>query len=224
MRILVVEDEHDLNKILVKRLSSLSWAVDSCFNGEEALDYIALAEYDIIIMDVTMPKLNGFETVKRLRESKNNTPVIFLTARDSVADRVQGLDMLFCDYLVKPFSFDELAARIRAGVRKNYGTTELVYTVADLTLNTNTKVVERAGKRIELSAKEYAVLEYLMRNRGAILSREKIENNVWNFDYEGGSNVVDVYIRYLRTKIDSGFDKPLIHTVRGFGYVLKEEV
>lgn len=224
MRILVVEDEHDLNKILVKRLSSLSWAVDSCFNGEEALDYIALAEYDIIIMDVTMPKLNGFETVKRLRESKNNTPVIFLTARDSVADRVQGLDMLFCDYLVKPFSFDELAARIRAGVRKNHGTTELVYTVADLTLNTNTKVVERAGKRIELSAKEYAVLEYLMRNRGAILSREKIENNVWNFDYEGGSNVVDVYIRYLRTKIDSGFDKPLIHTVRGFGYVLKEEV
>lgn len=223
MRILVVEDEQDLNKLLVKKLSSFSWAVDSCFNGEDALHYVSMAEYDMIIMDVTMPKLNGFETVRQMRADKNNTPVIFLTARDSVADRVQGLDMLFCDYMVKPFSFEELAARIRAGVRKNSGATEVVYSIGDLTLNTNTKLVERGGKKIDLSAKEYAVLEYMLRNKGAVLSREKIENNVWNFDYEGGSNVVDVYIRYLRTKIDSGFDKPLIHTVRGLGYMLKEE-
>lgn len=223
MRILVVEDEKDLNKIISKKLSLDGYSVDSCFDGEEAEDFLFAAEYDAVILDIMMPKKDGLTLLRELREKKNNVPVLLLTAKDSISDRVTGLDSGANDYLIKPFSFDELSARIRAMLRKSAGVASNVITVADLSVNTETKEVLRGGKRIDLSAKEYALLEYLARNKGIVLSREKIENHIWNFDYEGGTNVIDVYISYLRRKIDFGFDKKLICTVRGSGYVLREE-
>lgn len=223
MRILVVEDEKDLNKIISKKLSLDGYSVDSCFDGEEAESFLFAAEYDAVILDIMMPKKDGLTLLRELREKNNNTPVLLLTAKDSISDRVMGLDSGANDYLIKPFSFDELSARIRAMLRKASGNGSNVITVSDLSVNTETKEVIRGGKRIDLSAKEYALLEYLARNRGIVLSREKIENHIWNFDYEGGTNVIDVYISYLRRKIDAGSEKKLIHTVRGSGYVLREE-
>ncbi len=223
MRILVVEDERDLNRIISKRLAAAGYTVDSCYNGADALDYLAGADYDAAIFDVMMPVMDGFTAVRRMREAGDMTPVLFLTARDAVSDRVEGLDLGANDYLIKPFAFDELLARIRAMTRKSAGSATNVFTCGDLTLNASTRQVERGGKNIELSAKEFAVLEYLIRNKGAVLSRESIENNVWNYDWEGGTNVVDVYVSYLRRKVDADFDKKLIHTVRGAGWVLREE-
>ena len=223
MRILVVEDERDLNRIISKRLAAAGYTVDSCYNGADALDYLAGADYDAAIFDVMMPVMDGFTAVRRMREAGDMTPVLFLTARDAVSDRVEGLDLGANDYLIKPFAFDELLARIRAMTRKSAGSATNVFTCGDLTLNASTRQVERGGKNIELSAKEFAVLEYLIRNKGAVLSRESIENNVWNYDWEGGTNVVDVYVSYLRRKVDADFDKKLIHTVRGVGWVLRDE-
>lgn len=223
MRILVVEDERDLNRIISKRLAAAGYTIDSCYNGADALDYLAGADYDAAIFDVMMPVMDGFTAVRRMREAGDMTPVLFLTARDAVSDRVEGLDLGANDYLIKPFAFDELLARIRAMTRKSAGSATNVFTCGDLTLNASTRQVERGGKNIELSAKEFAVLEYLIRNKGAVLSRESIENNVWNYDWEGGTNVVDVYVSYLRRKVDADFDKKLIHTVRGAGWVLREE-
>ena len=223
MRILVAEDEKDLNKVIVRKLREEGHNVDAAYDGEEAFDYIKQGEYDIAIFDVMMPVMDGFTLLSCMRSSGNNTPVIFLTARDSVEDRVRGLDLGGCDYITKPFSFAELNARIRAGVRKSEGTPSNRYVLADLVLDTATHEVSRGGKPIRLSSKEYAMLEYLIRNRGMVLSREKIENAVWGYDYEGGTNVVDVYIRYLRQKIDDNSDVKLIHTIRGSGYILKEE-
>ena len=223
MRILVVEDERDLNRIISKRLATAGYTVDSCYNGADALDYLAGADYDAAIFDVMMPVMDGFTAVRRMREAGDMTPVLFLTARDAVSDRVEGLELGANDYLIKPFAFDELLARIRAMTRKSAGSATNVFTCGDLTLNASTRQVERGGKNIELSAKEFAVLEYLIRNKGAVLSRESIENNVWNYDWEGGTNVVDVYVSYLRRKVDADFDKKLIHTVRGAGWVLREE-
>ena len=190
MRILVVEDERDLNRIISKRLATAGYTVDSCYNGADALDYLAGADYDAAIFDVMMPVMDGFTAVRRMREAGDMTPVLFLTARDAVSDRVEGLDLGANDYLIKPFAFDELLARIRAMTRKSAGSATNVFTCGDLTLNASTRQVERGGKNIELSAKEFAVLEYLIRNKGAVLSRESIENNVWNYDWEGGTNVV----------------------------------
>ena len=223
MRILVVEDERDLNRIIVKRLTAAGYTADACYDGLEALDYLAGAEYDAAVFDVMMPKLDGFSAVRRMREGGDMTPVLFLTARDGVSDRVAGLDLGANDYLVKPFSFDELLARIRAMTRKSAGAATSAFTCGDLTLDEAAHSVTRAGQKIELSAKEFAVLNYLIRNKGAVLSREAIENNVWNYDWEGGTNVVDVYMSYLRRKVDAGFDKKLIHTVRGVGWVLRED-
>ena len=223
MRILVVEDERDLNRIISKRLAAAGYTVDSCFNGAEALDYMAAADYDAAIFDVMMPVLDGFSAVRRLRAQGDDTPVLFLTARDAVGDRVEGLDLGANDYLVKPFAFDELLARIRAMTRRAAGSSTNVFTCGDLVLDVAKHSVQRAGRAIELSAREFAVLEYLIRNKGAVLSRESIENNVWNYDWEGGTNVVDVYVSYLRRKIDADFDKKLIHTVRGVGWVLRDE-
>lgn len=222
MRILVVEDERDMNRIISKKLKVEGYSVDSCYDGEEALLYMEGARYDGVILDIMMPKLNGIEVVKRMRQAGNHAPVIFLTARDSVSDRVAGLDMGANDYLVKPFSFEELMARIRAMTRRSAGVLTNILRLADLEVDCQAYQVRRAGNPIELSAKEFSILEYLIRNRGIVLSRETIESHIWNYDYEGGSNVVDVYIRYLRKKIDEGFEKKLIHTVRGVGYVLKE--
>ena len=171
-----------------------------------------------------MPKADGFAVLDALRSMNKMTPVIFLTARDSVSDRVKGLDRGANDYLVKPFSFEELSARLRVMTRTSYGVMSNVICVSDLSMDCNAHTVSRGGVEIHLSAKEYALLEYLMYNQGRVLSREMIEDHIWNFDYEGGTNVVDVYISYLRKKVDDGHDEKLIHTVRGRGFVLKEGV
>lgn len=223
MRILVAEDEHDLNEIIVKKLVEEGYSVDACYDGAEAIDILSYTEYDAILLDIMMPKADGFQVLTALRSSRKETPVLFLTARDAIEDRVRGLDSGACDYLVKPFSLEELAARVRAALRTAHGKSTNILTVGDLMLDSGTKSVTRGGRSIELSAKEYALLEYLMLNQGIVLSREKIENHIWNFDYEGGTNVVDVYISYLRKKIDEGQELRLIHTVRGRGYVLREE-
>ena len=222
MRILVVEDEKRLNRIISEALEDEGYSVDSCFNGLDALDYAGGADYDVIILDIMMPKMDGLEVVRRLRAGGNSTPVLFLTARDSVADRVTGLESGGDYYLVKPFDFQELMAVVRVMTRKYTGNRSNVYTIADLSLDATAKTVTRAGKNIELTAKEFSLLEYMLRNKGVVLSREMIENNLWNYDYEGGTNVVDVYVGYLRKKMDTGFDKKLIHTVWGTGWVLKE--
>lgn len=222
MRILVAEDEKLLNEMITKTLTREGYCVDSCFNGEEALDFLRMGEFDAVIMDIMMPKTDGITAVKTMRANKDSTPVIFLTAKDSISDRVSGLDAGAEDYLVKPFAFAELLARLRALTRRNSGNETNIYTAADLTLDTKSKTVRRGDDVIALTAKEYDILEYLMYNKGIILSREKIENHVWNFDYSGGTNVVDVYIRYLRKKIDAPYDKKLIQTIRGFGYMIEE--
>ncbi len=223
MRLLVVEDEIHLQTIIKKRLIKEHYSVDACGNGLEALDYLAVSPYDAIILDIMMPGLSGLEVLKRIRAEGNQVPVLFLTARDGVDDRVKGLDCGADDYLVKPFAFEELLARLRVMLRRTAGNSHTTdeLTLADLTINMKSHQVARGGHAIELSGKEYAVLEYLMRNQGHVLSREQIEQHVWSFDYEGGSNMVDVYIRYLRRKIDEGFEQKLIHTVRGAGYVMR---
>ena len=221
MRILVAEDVRYLNEILCKKLRSEDYCVDGCFDGEEALDYLASVDYDAVILDIMMPKRSGLEVVEQLRRQGNQTPVLFLTARDSIDDRVTGLDAGADDYLVKPFAFDELLARLRVMTRKRGGERSNLFTIDDLTLDIRSKRVERGGAELKLSAKEYALLEYLIRNKGVVLSRIQIEENIWGFDYEGSSNIVDVYIRYLRRKIDKDHPVKLIHTIRGSGYVLK---
>lgn len=223
MRLLLAEDERDLNRLITKKLTSAGYSVDSFFDGEEAIHVLSYTDYDGVILDIMMPKADGFAVLRALRERGKTTPVLFLTARDAIADRVRGLDSGANDYLVKPFAFEELLARIRAMTRLSFGASESVLTVGDLTLNLATQEVRRGGQPITLSAKEYALLEYLMHNQGIVLSREKIENHIWNLDYEGGTNVVDVYISYLRKKIDEGQKEKLIHTVRGRGYVLRED-
>lgn len=223
MRILLAEDEQDLNQIIAQKLTSDGYSVDRCFDGAEALDILSYTEYDAVILDLMMPKVDGLTVLQKLRAAGKTTPVLILTARDAVADRVRGLDSGANDYLVKPFSFDELSARLRAMTRTSFGRVSNILRVADLTLDCSSHVVKRGGREIRLSAKEYALLEYLMNHQGTVLSREKIENHIWNFDYEGGTNVVDVYISYLRRKIDGDAPVRLIHTVRGRGYVLREE-
>ena len=223
MRILVAEDERDLNRILSERLRAEYYSVDACFDGKEALDYLDAAEYDAAVLDIMMPKMDGLCVLKKLREKGNRIPVILLTAKDSIEDRVKGLDAGANDYLIKPFAFEELLARIRVLLRKPQEAPKTCYRIADLELHTDTPQVLRAGQEIRLSGKEFALLRYLVQNQGIVLSRDRLEEHLWNFDYAGGSNVIDVYIRYLRKKIDEGHDIRLIHTVRGTGYVLREE-
>ena len=223
MRILVAEDEKSLNRVITKQLKASGYSVDSCFNGEEAYDMISMTEYDAAVFDVMMPKTDGFTLLKKIRREGNELPVLFLTARDSIEDRVEGLDIGADDYLVKPFAFEELLARIRVLIRKNSVSKSNVICVGDLTVDISSRTVSRNGSIIQLSAKEYELLQYLAVNNGIVLSREKIEDHIWNYDYEGGTNVVDVYIRYLRKKIDDNNDVKLIHTVRGMGYVLRVE-
>ena len=223
MRVLVVEDEKHLNRIITEAMEDEGYSVDSCFNGADALDYALSAVYDVMILDIMLPKRDGLELVRRLRRGGNHTPVLFLTARDSVADKVEGLESGGDYYLTKPFDFQELIAVVHVMTRKYTGNRSNIYTIADLTLDVSARTVTRAGRSIELTQKEFALLEYMVRNRGVVLSREMIENNLWNYDYEGGTNVVDVYVGYLRKKMDAGFDKKLIHTVWGTGWVLRED-
>ena len=221
MRLLVVEDEKKLNDLITKKLEKEYYGVDSCFDGEEAVRYVEGTEYDAIILDIMLPKLDGFEVIKRIRAKKNKVPILLLTARDNIDDKVKGLDYGADDYLVKPFIFEELMARIRVLLRRNSGNADNIITIANLKVDLDAKIVFRDDVLIKLSGREYSILEYLIRNKGKILPRERIEDHIWNYEYEGGTNVIDVYIRYLRKKIDDGYTPKLIHTVRGLGYVLR---
>ena len=225
MRILVVEDEQNLNDIIVKRLILEKYGVDTCFNGNDALEYIFSTEYDVIVSDIMLPGIDGFEILKRIREKGIKTPVLLLTALDGIEDRVKGLDYGADDYLVKPFAFDELMARIRVLLRRNStngnSNASNIFSIANLTVNCNSHDVFRDDVPIKLSTREFTILEYMIRNKERVLSREQIEQHIWNYDYEGGTNVIDVYIRYLRKKIDDNFSPKLIHTIRGIGYILK---
>ena len=222
MRLLVAEDEKDMNRLITRALEKEGYGVDSCFDGEEAMDYLESAEYDGVILDIMMPKMDGHQVLKKLRARGSNLPVLFLTARDSIADRVAGLDLGADDYLIKPFDFDELLARVRAMMRKRSGHKTSVITIGDLKIDTGSHEVTRGDRSIELSSREYSILEYMAMHPGQVLSREQIETHVWNFDYSGGSNVVEVYISYLRKKIDGKENVKLIRTVWGTGWMIKE--
>ena len=224
MRILLAEDEKELNRIVCERLREEQYSVDACLNGEEALAFLQVMEYDVVILDIMMPIVDGLEVLQTLRANGKQVPVLMLTAKDSIQDRVKGLDAGADDYLVKPFAFDELLARIRVLLRKPSNQHTGFYQVDDLVLYPNTHKVLRADKEIHLSAQEFSLLRYMMQNTGIVLSREKLEQHIWNYDYSGESNVIDVYIRYLRKKIDEGHAHKLLHTIRGVGYVLKVDV
>ena len=223
MKILLAEDEVDLNNVVTRYLKKNGYSVDSVLDGEEALDYLEYGEYDLVILDIMMPKVDGFEVIKKLRDKGNHTSVLMLTARDSADDKVKGLDLGADDYIVKPFDFNELMARIRAVVRRKYGNSSNRLVIEDLILDTSEKSVTRAGKQIELTGKEYEVLEYLMQSKNRILSRDQIKEHVWDFDYEGDSNIIDVLIKNIRKKIDIEDGKQIIYTKRGLGYVIKED-
>ena len=223
MKILVVEDARDLNRLIVKTLKKSGYSVDGCYDGEEALTYLLGAEYDAMILDVMMPKMDGYALLESIRGRGMDLPVLFLTARDAVADRVKGLDLGADDYLIKPFDFDELLARVRAMTRKRTGSRSNVYTLADLTVDTLRRTARRGDAEIPLLPKEFAILEYMIRNQGAVLSREQLENQIWNYEYSGSSNNMDVYISRLRKKLDGGQDVKLLHTIRGVGWVLRAE-
>ncbi len=221
MRILVVEDEHKIARALKDGLEQESYAVDVAYDGEAGLNTALSDDYDLIILDVMLPKLNGFEVCQKLRAAANHTPVLMLTARSQDRDIIQGLNNGADDYLAKPFSFEVLLARTKALLRRPRDSLGEVLQVADLTLDTVAKQVERAGRPIKLSAKEYALLEYLLRNQNKVLSKNNIITHVWNFDADILPNTVEVFIAYLRAKVDRPFGgPPLIQTVRGFGYKL----
>jgi DNA-binding response OmpR family regulator len=224
MRVLVVEDERKISSYLKRGLEEQGYAVDTAFTGLEALDYADAALYDVIILDILLPEMDGLTACREMRERGNRMPILMLTARDSVDDRVNGLDAGADDYLVKPFALKELLARLRAMSRRNAEQPKTsTLQLADLILDTLTRRVKRGNKLIELTAKEYAVLECLLREPERVLSRTQIAEHVWNYDVFNQSNVVDVYIRNLRRKIDDDFHLKLIHTVRGAGYRLSAE-
>ena len=221
MRVLLVEDEPALQALLAKSLREEKYGLDCASDGEEALLYLELGEYDCVILDIMLPKKDGLAVLREMREKSIMYPVLLLTARDSISDRVAGLDAGADDYLVKPFSYDELSARIRALMRRNSESRDVVLRYDNLSMNTVTRQVERGKTPIDLAAKEYAILEYMLRNPERVLTRDRITEHVWNFDFASDSNIVDVYMRYLRRKMDYDFEPRLIHTVRGVGYVLK---
>jgi heavy metal response regulator len=223
MRVLVVEDEAKVASFIRQALEEESYAVDVCSDGARGLEYAQLGPYDLIILDLMLPGLSGLEVLTRLRREKIPTPVLILTARAQVDQKVKGLDAGADDYLIKPFAIEELLARVRALIRRGSGEASGLLQVDDLVLNPATREVTRGGQRIDLTSKEYALLEYLMRNAGRVLTRPMIAEHVWNLDFDTFTNVIDVYVNYLRNKIDRGRDRKLIHTVRGSGYVLKPE-
>jgi len=219
MRILVVEDEKRIADFLSRGLESAGYAVDHAPEGQTALDLVHHTEYDLIILDLGLPDIDGLQVLQKIRNRKSSPPVLILSARDAVDDRVKGLEVGADDYLVKPFAFVELLARVRALLRRGQPTPERLQ-VADLVLDCIRRRVTRDGEPIELAPKEFSILEYLMRNRGRPLSRTMIVEHVWDMDYDGLTNIVDVYIRHLRSKIDDRFPIKMIHTVRGIGYML----
>jgi|SRR5581483_4090657 len=220
MRILIAEDDAALASFIRQGLEAEHYAVDVCSDGEQARNLAVEFDYDLVMLDLTLPKLDGLSILRQVRTRKSSVPILVLTGRTKVEDRVQALDLGADDYLLKPFSFSELSARIRALLRRSHLPAESVLTVADLKLDRVERRVERAGQRIELTSKEFALLEYLMRNAGRRITRAMIIEHVWNLSFDTSTNVVDVYINYLRRKVDQGFGSPLIHTIRGVGYEL----
>ena len=226
MRILIVEDEHKIANSIKKGLEQESYAVDIAYDGEQGFDLAATEDYDVIILDLMLPKIDGMEVCRKLRKEENiHTPILMLTAKGQLDDKVNGLNAGADDYLVKPFAFTELLARIRALTRRPKTSLSPVLTVGNLNLNTLTFEVNRAGKQIKLSKKEYALLEYLLRHKNKILTKDQIINNVWDYDADVLPNTVEVYIGYLRNKLDRPFKskKSLIQTVRGFGYKIGDK-
>jgi len=222
MRILIIEDEHKIAQSIKKGLEQESYAVDLAFDAETGLDLALSGDFDLIILDRLLPGMDGIELCKKIRESKVHTPVLMLTAKGQTVDRVEGLDAGADDYLIKPFAFEELLARIRALRRRPADTTPTVLQVDNLSLDTNSFVVKRGNTEIRLSSKEYALLEYLMRHPGTIVTKDQIINHVWSYEEDVLPNTVEVYIGYLRNKIDRQFkDNSLIQTIRGFGYKLE---
>ncbi len=220
MRILIVEDNHRLNDSLKMSLVEDGYAVDPAYDGEEGEELAELTPYDAIILDIMLPKKDGIAICRELRKKRVNTPILMLTARDAIEDRVLGLDSGADDYLIKPFALTELRARLRALLRRDAPDRSAILAASDLTLNPANHQVERGGKLIDLTAKEFALLEYFMRNPGRLITREMAEDHIWNYDFDGTSNVVDVYIRRLRRKIDDPSPVKLFETVRGAGYRL----
>ncbi len=223
MRILVVEDEKKVAGFIKKGLSEEGYAVDVANDGRSGLQLSLDRVHDLIILDIQLPKMDGLSVLGTLRKEKIATPVLLLTVRATIEDKVLGLDAGADDYLTKPFAFQELLARVRALLRRSAENRQPVLQIADLTLDPARRSVFRGAEKIDLTAREFALLEYFMRNEGRVLTRTMISEHVWDYDFDSGTNVIDVYVNYLRRKIDSGFDRKLIHTVRGVGYILKAE-
>lgn len=223
MRILLVEDEKKVASFIQQGLEEENYSVDVAHDGEKGLLMAESEQYDLLILDVMLPKKNGLELIKDFRARKGTTPALMLTAKSATDDKVAGLDSGADDYLTKPFAFAELLARVRSLLRRGAKDKSTVLAMADLELDTVTHKAKRAGRLIELTAKEYALLEYFLRNKDRVLSRTLISEHIWDYNFDTGTNIIDVYVNHLRNKIDSGAEKKLIHTVRGVGYVIKEE-
>jgi len=221
MRVLVIEDEKHLLKIIGERLKDEGFEADLVRDGMKGLHFAESLDYDCIILDIMLPTIDGFSILRKLRARKINTPILILTAKDTTKDKVSGLDSGADDYITKPFSFDELIARVKVLLRRKSGEKETILFVSDLTLDLITREVFRGNRLIELTSKEFAILEYLLRNKGIILTKSQIVNHVWNYEFEYKSNLVEVYIRYLRKKLEDNSENKLIHTVSGEGYVIK---
>lgn len=221
MRVLVVEDEKDLNSIICSKLVKEGYNVDACYDGQAALDYMEAENYDGAIMDIMIPNKDGITVLREMRNAGIQVPVLFLTAKTETQDIVRGLDAGASDYMTKPFEFSELMARPRVMLRTQNPVNENVITCGSLVVDMNNRQAIRDGKVIDLTVREYAILEYLARNRNVVVTREQIRVNIWNIDDDVNSNVIDVYIRYLRRKIDDNYEEKLIHTIRGVGYKLE---
>jgi DNA-binding response OmpR family regulator len=223
MKILIIEDEQKLARALKKGLEENDFTVDLSFSGNEGLHMVETYPYDAVLLDLMLPGMDGLAILKSLREKNLDVPVLVVTARGEVEDRVTGLDIGADDYISKPFDFMELMARLRSAIRRSKGKPSPIIMVGDLCIDTNAKTVSRSGRAVTLSTREYMLLEYLAHNAGRVISRTELIEHVYDSAYEWDSNVIDVYINYLRNKIDKGYDRPLIHTVRGAGYILKGE-
>ena len=224
MKILLVEDEHRIARAVREGLTDEGYAVDVEYDGEAGYNTASADEYDLILLDVMMPKMNGIDVCKKLRADDNHTPIILLTAKDQTKDIVRGLDAGADDYVPKPFSFEVLLARIRAILRRPHEKLAEVLTVEDLELDTTNRSVKRAGKTIPLTSKEFSILEYLLRNKNRVISKTNIMTHVWDFDADILPNNVEVFVNYIRNKVDKPFEgRPLIETMRGFGYIIKDE-
>ena len=222
MKILIVEDEKKLAEILKKGLEENSFSVDLSFDGEEGLYMAETYNYDAVILDIMLPKMDGLTVLNKLRENNINVPVLMFTARGEIEDRVEGLNKGADDYISKPFDFSELLARLKAVIRRNKGKGSSLITIDDLSIEMNSRSVKRGDKELKLSSKEYNLLEYLALNKGRVISRTELTEHIYDMDFDLDSNIIDVYINYLRNKIDKNHNKKLIHTVRGAGYILKE--